>query len=107
MFEQDRLDVNNEIVRISEVRIDRSERVLQVFILDGNRDLREKGHPPFLGRTNPIELKIGMHKLEVLTQLATRCTRPRTSHPSPGLLAPEVTQVDPPYELIDEARNKS
>ena len=33
-----------------------------------------------------------MHKLEVLTQLWTRSTRPRAP---PGVLAPEVTQVDP------------
>ena len=45
---------------------------------------------PFLRRTYPIALKFGMHLLEVLTQLSTRSTRPRTS-PSPRLLAQEVT----------------
>ena len=35
--------------------------------------------PPSLKRASPIELKFGMPKLEVLTQLSTRNTRPRTS----------------------------
>ena len=54
-----------------------------------------KNTTPLFGNDYPIELKFGMHKLEVLTQLSTQSTRPRNS-PSPGLLAPEVTQVDPP-----------
>ena len=54
----------------------------------------QKTPPPVLRRTSPVKLKFGMHILEVLPQLSTRITRPRTS-PGPELLAPEVTQVDP------------
>ena len=48
-----------------------------------------------MGRTYPIELKFGMHKLQVLTQLSTGVPD-LVPPPSPGQLALEVTQVDPP-----------
>ena len=38
-----------------------------------------KNTTPLLGRTSPIELKFNIHILEVLTQLSTRSTGPRTS----------------------------
>ena len=59
---------------------------------------------PFLRRTFPIALKIGMHILEVLTQLSTGSTRPRTSRRSRAI----STRTDvgrPLYELVGEARN--
>ena len=89
------------------VRIDRLERVLLRFILDGKGDLKEKTPPPpFLRRTCPIELKFGMHKLEVLTQLSTQNGRPRTS-PQSRAISTGSDLDRPPFELVGEARNKS
>ena len=71
-----------------------------------DRCIPKLGQPPFLGRTSPIEQKLGMHKLEVLTRLSTRGTQPRITSQSRAI----STGSDlgrPPYELIGEARNKS
>ena len=56
-----------------------SSEFYKVFLWRENEACVKKGHPPFLGRTCPIKLIFGMHKLEVLTQLSTGSTRPRTS----------------------------
>ena len=60
----------------------------------------------FLRRTSQIALKFGMHKSEVLTQLSTRDTPPRTSTRSRDI----TTGSDlgrPPYEFVGEAGDKS
>ena len=62
--------------------------------------------PPFSRRTYPIALKFGMHILEVLTQLLTRSTRPRTP-PRPRAISTGSDLGRPPYEPIGQARNKS
>ena len=66
----------------------------------------EKTQPPFLGRTCPIKLKFGMHKPEVLTQLSTQSTRPRTS-PQSRAIRTGSDPGRPPYELVGEARDES
>ena len=44
-----------------------------------------------------------MHKLEVLTQILTRCTRPRTS-PQSRNISTRSDLGQPPYELVGQAR---
>ena len=76
--------------------MDRFERILLSFYF--GRKQRSEGKNttrPSLGRTYPIELKFGMHKLEVLTQLSTRSTRARTS-PQSRAISTGSDQVDPP-----------
>ena len=53
---------------------------------------------PFLGTTFLIELKFGMHKLEVLTQHSTRSTRPR-AFPQSRAISTGSDLGRPPYEL--------
>ena len=68
--------------------------------------IQAKTPPPFLRRTCPIELKFGMHILEVLTQLSTSGTRPRTS-PRSRAISTGSDLGQPLYEFIGETRNKS
>ena len=76
-------DVNNEIVRISQIGIDRFERILLSFILCEREGHPKKNHPPSRRTTEPIPLKFGTRIPEVLWYSPMK-TEPSRDPPVPG-----------------------